>query len=372
MNPRFLTGMGVTAAAAAAVLCWYLLSREPDSAPRTVGKGLAPAAGVTGHGAYTTPETPLPKFGSPDFDRVLRERGMAWLNARGRDATGLITIFDLTRDYMLLEEAEERFPESPRVVIAVAQLPEVTWNKELIEHLRAVDPQNPEWIYQKLRLLSELDREAVLAVLRKAASLKGRCDYRLAERMQRLQETCLVLGVGPGDAVRLTLARQSNYSNLKAIVKARLSLVVELKTAQAAGSEEGVREIIDLALVTAEKFSAPLATDFGLEQSFADLKLDLLPGLPDDMMIGASEKPVGTVRAEAQERIGIALRFMSLVRERAELLLRTASDEVAMSYFNLYMRSGDIEAGQWLVEQNRVEQSKKAQGTEAAAGGDAE
>lgn len=297
MKPRPLVWLAVTAAAAAAVMCWHLLTMEPDPAPLTAREDLSSAEHVTGNGAYSTPETPLPKFGTPEFKTALRERGMEWLNARGRDATGLITMFDLTGEYMLLEEAEEKFPDNPRVVIAVAQLPEIDWNMKLIEHLTAVDPKNPEWLYQKVRLIgdhNDYDRDAAISVLRQAAALKGRSDNHLVERMQRLRDTSLLLGVGPGDAVRLTLSRQSKYSNLKAMVAAKSALDAELAAVKATGSEDRVREIIGLGLDTADKLSAAPAIGFAEELFAYQLKLDLLERRPDDTMPGASEHPVGT------------------------------------------------------------------------------
>lgn len=90
MKPPPLRWIAVTAAAVAAVLCWYLLTMEPDAVKRTAGKDRSRAVRVTGNGSASSTAEPLPTFGTREFSRALRERGMEWLNARGRDAAGLV------------------------------------------------------------------------------------------------------------------------------------------------------------------------------------------------------------------------------------------------------------------------------------------
>ena len=54
---------------------------------------------------------PLPPRDSPEFERLLLERAQLWLNARGRDAEGLIAVADLTpNDYTLRKEVIGKFP----------------------------------------------------------------------------------------------------------------------------------------------------------------------------------------------------------------------------------------------------------------------
>lgn len=188
MKPNTLRWMGVSAAVAAAVVCWYLLSTEPDSASRTAGKGLARATHMSGNPSASKPAGPLPKFGTPEFKRTLFERGQKWLDSRGRDAAGLLAVWNLTGDKAFLDEAADKFPNDPRVCMEMIQrggsrkglLP---W----IERLIAAQPLNPEGLYQKARILQlGGDRAGAIAALRQAAVMSGRREDHLVERIQTI------------------------------------------------------------------------------------------------------------------------------------------------------------------------------------------
>ena len=197
MNPPPLRRLGLIAAAVAALLCWYLLTGEPDATPRTAGKGMAPAALVTGNGAAVT----WPKYGTDEFNATLVERGQQWLDARGRDADGLIILFDLTHDANLLVEAMKKYPADLGVCRTVVQYGCVP-TKPQIERLLAAQPNNPDVLYLKAWTLwtgtwdlradfsDDPDRAGAIAALREASAKSGARDDHVAWRVKAAQKIC--------------------------------------------------------------------------------------------------------------------------------------------------------------------------------------
>ncbi len=376
MNPRFLTGMGVTAAAAAAALCWYLLSREPDSAPRSAGKGQAPAAIVTGHGAYATPSPVEP---TPETDAP--QPGPQWLDSRGRDAAGLIAAWDMARGDALLLEAAKRFPGDPLVCSAMIQHAGGNAREAMpwIERLIAAEPDNPEGLYHKAwALMAGNDRAGAIEALRQAGTLPGPRNTHLPERMLAVREAASAGAATRGDAARqaLAVARQrrafdptSHAPQFELLPRSpyaldRLSkaLTQELAAAKAVGNEARRMEIIGIGISTAEQHSSVEGVSLWNEIDARSLALDMLVGLPDDTVVGGRGRTAGSIRAEEQalnQERRLLLTQMAPVRT----LIREASDAVVWNYVQQFALYSESKAQEWLLNQNG-----QTPGTEPAAG----
>ncbi len=372
MNPRFLTGMGVTAAAAAAVLCWYLLSREPDSAPRRAGKGLAPAARVAGNRAAPAPVEPTPGTAAP-------QPGPQWLDSRGRDAAGLIAAWDMARDDALLLEAAKKFPGDPLVCSAMIQHAGTNFREAMpwIERLIAAEPDNPEGLYHKAwALIAGNDRAGAIEALRQAGTLPGPRNTHLPDRMLAVRDAATAGAATRGDAARQALAvlgqRRSSdpgsYSPLfESAPEARggipAALTQELAAAKSAGNEARRMEIIGIGISTAEQHSSGGAVSQWEELNARSLAFTLLVGLPDDTVVGDRGRTAGSIRAEVQ---GLNQERRLLLTQSAAVrtLIREARDDVIWNYVELFARHGEVAAQKWLLEQN-----EQTQGTEAAAVG---
>ncbi len=85
------------------------------------------------------------------------------------------------------------------------------------------------------------------------------------------------------------------------------------------------------------------------------MKQNLLAGLPDDTIAGTSGSPVGSLRGKIDERLQTVM-DMSSKENNVISLLKSASDEMAITFFNLYMESGEGDARLWLQQQ--TEQAK--------------
>jgi hypothetical protein len=172
MNRDRFTIPTVCIAGAALLWCWYLLSREPEPVqPRAYS-----LPERTTRWPATTPAATAawPARGTPELRARLREPAARWLDARGRDAAGLLAIWDLCRDADLLYEAASRFPNDPRVCRAMVESCTGQPDRALfwIEKLIALEPGNPEGNYLKAwALFAKDDTDGALTALRAATAI---------------------------------------------------------------------------------------------------------------------------------------------------------------------------------------------------------
>ena len=351
MKRNTLRWLGVTVAAAVSVWCWYLLKMEPESAARAAGKGVTAAAQVTGNGSAPKLVEPWPKFGTPEFKSALKERGLKWLDSRGRDAAGLVAMWDLTRDAELLTEAAEKFPDDPRVCMAMIKCTAPPARSGWVLSQITAEPANPEGHYLKISSLAEDDHAGALAALRQAAVLKGPRNDHMAERIQTAREAAIACGVNTGDAARLALTilwlRNLTEGTLHGVLG---TLYGELEEAKTSGSEQRLMEIRALGLATAEKFSDDQCLSIRDAMDKQQLKSLMMEGLPDDALIGAGGPSVGVLRVEVNaQRKNLATHHH--MEGEADAALQTASDAERVDYLNNYLAHGEAEAQKWLLEQ---------------------
>ncbi len=356
MNPPPLRRLGLTAAAVAAILCWYLLTREPEATPRTAGKGMAPAALVTGNGAAVT----WPKYGTDEFRRTLAERGEQWLNARGRDAENLIILFDLTQDNRLLDEARRRFPDDPGVWRALLQYgrePAWPW----IVRLLAEESDNPDVHYlnawtlltKKWDYSPEPNRSAAIAALREASAKSGARDDHVAWRVKAAHDVALRLGIGPGDAVRTALDANPGAPAIDQMIGDIMNALTEERAeSKAAGNEAGYLELTNLGLRTLDKFALghPPGIMRGLE--IANQTAALLAEIPDDteLEVGSGLLAAGILKQMTDERLN-KLEALSGQVDYLEHLKETVSDQIMDEYYNRYLGFGQMRADTELLKE---------------------
>jgi hypothetical protein len=340
-------------AAAAGLLCWYLLNRKPDAAPpasRTVPASASPG---TDNSVVPAP-SPLPEYGSHLFQSVMHERGLVWLNSRGRDAAGLIALWDITYDEELLREAAEKFPTDPGVCRAMIQesrghaQTEQLW----IERLLAAQPGNPDNLYLKCAsLLSGDDRAGALAVLRDAVLVKTPRLTDLRSRALAIRDAALAAGAAPAAASRIALQASAVHSGSVEMAQG-ISRVLseEIHDARVAGDEARLLYIAGLALAFADRLphaSPPLLSDTTIA---SDLRTTVLASLSDDTEIGErGGVTVAQLKQDAQKWED-DLRNIYTLGTRAEEFLTTASDAVVAEYTERFLTDGEVSAWQWAAE----------------------
>lgn len=348
MKPRTLNWLGVTAAAAAAVVCWYFLSMGPDPTPRKPRNWSTGAASLPV--SQSSLEGPLPKFGTPEFKSALKVRGLKWLDSRGRDAAGLVAMWDLTRDAELLTEASRKFPDDPRVCMAMIKCTAPPARSRWILSQITAEPGNPEGYYLKIASLAEDDHAGALAALRQAAVLKGPCNDHMAERIQTAREAAITCGVSTGDAARLALTilwlRNLAEGTLHGVLG---TIYRELEEAKTSGSEQRLMEIRTLGLATAEKFSDDQFVSMRDDMDAQQLKSVMMEGLSDDALIGADGYSVGVLRAEVSSQRKYLAAYHDM-EDEADAALYNSNDADRVDYLNNYLAHGEAEARKWLLE----------------------
>jgi hypothetical protein len=354
MKTNTLRWLAVSATTGAAVLCWNLFREEGAPASRPLTRPFAATHRVLAKLSAPNPASLWPELATPEFKRTILERGQSWLASRGRDAAGLIAMWDLTGDYALLAEAAEKFPDDPRVCMAMIQQAAEEAQKAMpwIERLILAEPTNPEGLYLKVWILMTAnDRAGAIAALRKAGGMSGQRNDYLRHRMQTVREAALASGSSPGDAARLAIApsleKKTRSQSLGSAVYATNLEIGEVKTA---GSEDRLLEITGIGLATAEKFSSGGAVSILDTITARNHETRMLEGLPRDTEIGENGRSAVVLLGEAnlrREYVGNALALYKAV----PALLSVANDDAVIIYANCFQENGEYEAVAWLLQQ---------------------
>ena len=341
MYPRTLRWIAVTAAAVAAVLCWYLLTREPDATPRTAGKAPA-AAAVTGRG-IPPPPAQWPEIGTPQFKHLARDRALPWLDARGRDPAGLVAMWDLTGDESFLTEAADRFPHDPIVCIAMIGKEANTASKALpwIERFLATQPHNPHAWHLKAWALLESDLGGALIALQQAVTEGGPRESMVSVRAWTVREAALAAGMSAGNAARLAIdAPLDRTTSCRVTDGICRTIIAEFDQAKAAADHDRLKQIAHLALVTALSITGGGPVTFRDERMINRRALILLSDLPDDAELDPAGPSVGALKSDLESRLA------SLEKAGASYIatlerLRTASDDILVYYAETLLTLGE-------------------------------
>jgi tetratricopeptide (TPR) repeat protein len=340
------------------VQCWYLLSMEPDSARRTAGRGTVPATRVTGKKSALPPAEPWPKFGTSEFNRRALGSGRNWLDSRGRDAGSLVGMWDLTGDESLLAEAAEKFPDDPRVCMAMIQRATRDPKQAMrwIERLIAADPDNSGGIYLKAWALENSgDHAGAIAALRKANGiLTGPGDYR-HERDSTLRLAAASCGIPERDVALIALqkCREDDLSRL-VFQSASRAVRQEMDAAKALGQEDVMVEMGRLGLDTADSLAFRAGT-LGNESAANGLERSVLSRLPEDTVVYGNGMPAGKLKALAMERCGEIYRGRNEVKTEEDALLLAVTDAVVIEYSEHFLDRGEAASLAWLKEQAKPE-----------------
>lgn len=210
MKTNTLRWLGVSVAAIVAAGWWYFSGEKEPHAPGPLVKALAAAQRGSERLLPGKNPPPWPKFRTPEFNERIGDRAREWLDSRGRDAAGLITVWDLTGNSEMLHEALSRFPGDPRVCMAMIEAagddPQMTlpW----IERLIAAAPDDSAGHYLKSRVLLRMgDRDGAFAELRAATTCVESNRTRPVERIRTLREAAAACGLPARETALLPAER---------------------------------------------------------------------------------------------------------------------------------------------------------------------
>jgi hypothetical protein len=352
MNRDRLTIPTVCIAGAALLWCWYLLSREPEPVqPRAYS-----LPERTTRWPATTPAATAawPARGTPELRARLREPAARWLDARGRDAAGLLAIWDLCRDADLLYEAASRFPNDPRVCRAMVESCTGQPDRALfwIEKLIALEPRNPEGNYLKAwALFASEDTDGALAVLRTDTTIALARDSQLRTRAVNLREAATALGL-PGRAVALAsidFIRDHDLAR-RFYDRSGPALTALMDQARFAGDAAAVVSLGHTALAASLNqgigFDSPtVITDETAANRFLR---SIINRLPDDWTWQPGSLTAAEWKQHAMHEC-VDLAHANALARRAAICVASASNEVVIEYSRKFLREGEITANSWLL-----------------------
>jgi hypothetical protein len=343
-------------AGAAGALCWawYLMRMGPGRDPRALpptppGRlplsktGGPPATGETGKDAALRA-----------LDPAILARMEQWLEKRGRDAAGLVALYDVTGRIELLHEAAGNWPHDPLVSLAMVRHLRADPAKALawIEQFLDAEPKNPEGYFLLHWALSAAGaHSAAFEALRKAASFDTPRDTHLPRRGFLVYEAALASGLDTGAAVRLAttapLARGDFSLTTSTVVPACLK---ELNEAQASGSEARLFDAAGLSLGAVQQIISTPGLSVADELHVLALRMDTLKLLPEDAEIGNLAIPVTNwrflteIRRANVEKVGTSL-------PQSPALLNRVSDPTLVGYLNRSLSRSERDAFLWLQDQ---------------------
>ncbi len=361
MNPKPLRIFAVCAAGAAFLWCCFLLTREPDPAPRRAHappehKSPLPDKTAAGAAAASDGTDWPPLRTSAEFRDGIREPAERWLAARGRDAAGLVALWDLNWDNELLEEAARRFPDNPHVLRAMVELQIRTKKDALpwIEKLLAADPGNPDGHYLKAWALFDAgDNDAGLTALRGATAIGLPREGRTESRITTLTAVATACGLPPGQIAR-THFDFLRHQRLRGLYydTAQPALTFLMEKASDAGDVDAVSRIGRSALAAHlnQRGTTDLPASYSEEVTGNRYLSAILSRLPDDWDFSPGGYTAGEWKEYADNERAELIRIGGLRLETRDRPVH-ATSEIYLEYWRLYAFEGDMKAAAWLMAQ---------------------
>ena len=304
---------------------------------------------------------PVPEFGSSGFKDYARERCAKWLATRERDAASLIAMLDLTGDNALLDEAAERFPNDPRVCLAmIARLNDGGDPMPWVESLIAAEPGNPAGWYLKARALAKAKKpEEAIQALREATAIKGRPESHLRDRMVTVREAALASGASVREAASVAVMAPLSRIDPTPIAGSLRLLREQTDQAKAAGNLDKAAEIAALGAASAEHYALTHAPSTMDEIVRLSLLKSSLQNLEADTEYGTGGKTAGTRVQEVEAEI----KSLNELVQRDSLMddphLTRLTDSQVARFSDEYILHGEMAARRWLATQVTVPAGKE-------------
>ena len=341
----------VMVAGVSGVGLWYLMrSGSADHTPEhkaAVPSAMEHPVSPSNHKAAQSP----PEFGSPEFNKYALDRMQKWLASRDRDAASLVAAWDVTGDENLLDEAAQKFPNDPRVCVAMinrlgANEKALPW----VERLITREPGNPSGLYWKAQILAGSKKpEEALAALRAATATKGKPDSHLRDRMVTVREAALASGATLKEAAMVAILGPVTRNGVPEIGGGTMRLMREqIEAAKKTGDLERVADIASLGAASAEHLGlsdAPILMNELIRQSVLQA---MLKELDPQTEFGTGGKTVAERLTEVQaESDAIKTLFKPNNSDTGFDFLNQLTDAQTAEYTDHFILHGEWSAMKW-------------------------
>lgn len=258
------------------------------------------------------------------------------------DFGDLLTAYEMTGDFRLLERAVESFPDEPEIVIQMALLA-VSPDSDWLKKLEVLQPDNALPNLIRASLYAEVSDLSRFAEEMEVAVSKETVDTNLANRLSRIVDEMLETGQFPheiiGDGTLGSMDKQ--FSQRSGRIIATLGREKNLL-----GSEDATNA---LAISWAKKMQDIPGTSLLNRDNGTWLEAEILKRYNEHDLYGSSGLTVGERRVELKaEREDL---YLKLVKYN-ELVLTDKTDSILKRQFLSRVRAdGELAAVDWLMTQ---------------------
>ena len=340
----------------------WLLMRQPDSPALPLAPPAPRQSAATP--AQARKPAPPPVFGSAEFKKMLIQGSASWLEARHRDAPGLLALWDISGDETYLREAAAKFPDDPSICTAMLDHWVTSQGRMSVEEaqlqvdrLIAAAPDNPMSYYWEACFLDQLPRstwkppnpgyvETLTATLQTALSKSGVPDRYLTGRRMVLKEAALAAGASPREAARLSM-NGASLASMEFIFTSRVAVSREM-TAQSSPAD---LELTDLSIQAGQHLAGVPGLSVRFRQRLAQLDSEpwtmLLARDPDAVIPETGQ----SVREFLDQRRLHPTEEATLLRQESAVtrFLGEMPDPVISKYADLFAREGELSALRWAI-----------------------
>jgi len=334
-------------------LTWavFLLCMTPEHEPRPLPAMPPGRLPLSKTGGLPATDTAGPDGASLITDPAILARLEQWLADRGRDADGLIALYDLTGNIALLHEAAGNWPYDPHVALAMirtlrhdpaAALP---W----IEQALVLEGFNPELYFLKHWALSATgDAAGALEALRHITRLEVDRDTHLSQRIDNVAQAARAASMSEAGITDLSLDVLRHRAGFElaseGLYETCLSEIESVKEAQ---DQQRRREVTEFIVGLMASLRTAGGLSMGEERLSIGIVLRALELLPDDVKVERSDKTVDELRRALLPDYSYILK-LRFDDDTTAILLHHATAEDKQKYVDTFIQQDQLLAVQIL------------------------
>jgi len=320
------------------------VERAPGFSPPVVVSGESPDSreAITNLPAVTNLYV---RLSEGDIPRVSLEQLEGYLTQNRRCVDALLGALRASGDESLLNEAQERFPDDPRVQFAAAHKAESPEERQRwLEKFKESDPGNalPDYLLAAEHFKSGQSEQALQEIA--AASAKPAVENYLLDFMQNAEEAYMGAGFS-ADTAKSTAATSALLPEQAKLKQVGRDLVDLAKRYQQAGDEASAQAVLEMGLNLGRRLDqSPQTTVIQELVGIAIERLALNAMKPD-----ASYGGTGLTVQNQLDALDARRKSYKELTSKSDPILRTMSDQDLARYFDRVKIFGDVAAMRWVI-----------------------
>jgi len=276
--------------------------------------------------------------------RLVREQLEAYLRDNHRTPDSLLGAFDATRDDALLQEAEQKFPNDPRVeLVAATQSSSPEDRRRWLDALKETVPNNALANYLSAADYFKSGQTDLALQDVEAGVHKPMQDYQL-DSLQNAAEAYRAVGYLEADASAMA-SIELLLPDLGAVKNVGYSLVDLARSYQRAGDTPSAQAALQLAMDLAQRVNVPGALTLAQNMVGCAIQQQALGAMDPHAVFGSDNQTVQSqLDAANQQRESI-----KALNKQWATLVPLMSDQDVASFYQRERSFGEQVAEQWVV-----------------------